>query len=416
MNSLLHSFVLVGAACLSADATNDNDSSPKPILVDPRSSVATSAGACEAADKGPLRTATDTGWLEYVVDVPKGGRFHSTVVARTLDVKPVKVWIEDYVGNPDGRTYDITGPMVLKPGGEAPVELGRAGSPLDAGEHRIRVHFDGGRIELSSIRFHQLKAQVATPTTLVQRTEGDEWKLVWSDEFEGEGLPDSAKWTSDVGNWGWGNKEPQYYTEGRLENARREGGSLIIEARKNDLGRPWTSARLTTRGKVSFLYGRVEIRAQVPVGDGAWAAGWLLGDDYRDEVSWPYCGEVDILEGVGREIDDLTGDGLNHASCHTRAYYFKQGNHISNTRQVAGMGKGFHTYSMEWTPEAIQIFVDGEHYYTYDKRANDLEWPFNRPQNLILNLAMGGGMGGAIDPSLESQKFVIDYVRVFGRQ
>ena len=147
-----------------------------------------------------------------------------------------------------------------------------------------------------------------------------------------------------------------------------------------------------------------------------WGAGWLLGDAYRDELSWPYCGEVDIFEAVGREIDDRTGDGINHGSCHTRAYYFKQGNHISSTIPVEGMGTEFHLYAMEWTPRAVKMFVDGEHYYTYDKRADELEWPFDQPQNIILNLAMGGGMGGDIDPGIEAQELLVDYVRVYGRR
>ena len=167
---------------------------------------------------------------------------------------------------------------------------------------------------------------------------------------------------------------------------------------------------------MSFQYGRLELRAKAPVADGTWGAGWLLGDAYRDELSWPYCGEVDIFEAVGREIDDESGDGINHGSCHTRAYYFKQGNHISSTIPVKGMGTQFHTYAMEWTPESVKMFVDGEHYYTYDKRANELEWPFDRPQNIILNLAMGGGMGGDIDPTIEAQQLHVDYVRVFGRR
>ena len=127
--------------------------------------------------------------------------------------------------------------------------------------------------------------------------------------------------------------------------AARAGTSSSRRARTTSA--PWTSARLTTRGKVSFQYGRLELRAKAPVADGTWGAGWLLGDAYRDELSWPYCGEVDIFEAVGREIDDETGDGINHGSCHTRAYYFKQGNHISNTIPVEGMGTEFH--STRWS-------------------------------------------------------------------
>jgi beta-glucanase (GH16 family) len=239
--------------------------------------------------------------------------------------------------------------------------------------------------------------------------------LVWSDEFNGTGLPDTTKWSYNIGNWGWGNNEPQYYTEYRTENARQEDGNLIIEAHKNDLDEPWTSARLTTQGQASFLYGKVEFRAKVPVGRGTWSAGWLLGDSYEDELSWPYCGEIDVLECVGYEIDDETGDGLNHATCHTRAYYFKQDNQIGSEKIVKAMNNTFHTYAIEWYPDVIYGLVDGERYYTYDKNKDELEWPFFNPQNIILNLAVGGGWGGAkgIDESWESHQFIIDYVRVY---
>jgi beta-glucanase (GH16 family) len=125
---------------------------------------------------------------------------------------------------------------------------------------------------------------------------------------------------------------------------------------------------------------------------------------------------LDILENYGREIDDETGDGLTHFSCHTRAYYFKQGNHISSKKHVQQMAGKFHTYALEWTPESLQIFLNGEHVYTYDKTANALEYPFNDPQNLIMNLAMGGGRAREIDPSLTAERLEVEYIRVYGRQ
>lgn len=392
-------------------------SAPVVVTVAPGSAVANSAGLALSAEAPAVGTGAESGWLEYEIEIPVCGRYRSTLLVEVEGGGERTVWLEDHVGNPDGRTYDITGPIPVGAPTQGPIEVGRDGAPLDAMTHRLRVHHAGGRVTLHGIRFELMRRHLPTPTTHVQRTEGDgEWVLAWSDEFDGEGLPDPAHWTHDVGDWGWGNREPQYYTEARTANARQEDGCLVIEARRGDLGKPWTSARLTTRGKRSFLYGRLEIRAKAPVGDGAWAAGWLLGDDYRDERSWPYCGEVDVLEAVGREVDDTSGDGINHGSCHTRAYYFKQGNHISRTIPVQGMGTGFHEYAMEWDRDEVRMYVDGEHYYTYDKTADEFEWPFARPQNLILNLAMGGGMGGEIDPELTSQRLVVDYVRVFGRR
>lgn len=348
--------------------------------------------------------------ISFVLPVPETGRYK--VTAFGPDCIGCEVWVEDYIDNPDDRTYNITGSMVLE-GGKA----SRDGSPLAAGEHKMLVHANK-EMTLDSVVFELISSHADTPQQLTQSIEGDAWELVWSDEFDGTGLPDPDKWTYNVGNWGWGNNEPQYYTDARQENARQENGHLIIEALRNDMGQPWTSARLTTQGKTSFTYGRVEFRAMVPEGRGTWAAGWLLGDAYRDELSWPYCGEIDVLECVGYEIDDATGAGLNHATCHTRAYYFKQGNQIGSEIAVDSMNSVFHTFAIEWYPDAIHGYLDGEHYYTYDKTADRLEWPFNEPQNIIINLAVGGGWGGmqGIDSTYDRHRYVLDYVRVYQKK
>ena len=385
---------------------------PAQRITAPLSAKANASGEVRAAQPDGVRLLGEQGWIEFDLEVEVGGRYRCMIDVQQAGEAAV-VSVEDYIGNPDGRNYDITGPTKVPAGGAL---VSRTGSPLDVGARRMRLHHSGGPVTVRSVSFELVRPHVLTPASLVQRTEGEDWKLVWSDEFSGTGSPDPAVWTSDLGDWGWGNRELQYYTEGRTENARQEDGLLIIEARKGDQGHAWTSSRLTTRGKISFLYGRIEMRAKVPAADGAWAAGWLLGDAYRDEKSWPYCGEIDLLEGVGREIDDQTGNGTNHASCHTRAYYFKQGNHISNTRPVPGMATDFHVYALEWWPDRIRISVDGEFYYVYDKTNGPLEWPFDQPQNLILNLAIGGGMGGPVDPDVDRARYVIDYVRVYGRQ
>ena len=352
------------------------------------------------------------GWLIYELPIGHAGRYRISVRAQT-DHDSCSVWIEDYVDNRDERTYNITGSIAIVPGrdfGSFHVD----GSPLDDTLHRIKLHINGNNIHIDRLTFTLLRPHEITPTTYTQRMDGTEWKLVWSDEFN-DGMVDSTKWTYDIGNWGWGNNELQYYTEHRRENARIEDGKLIIEAIKNSTGPGWTSARLTTRGKASFLYGKIEFRAQVPREKGNWAAGWTLGDGYVDELSWPYCGEIDILESVGYEVDNESGDGIAHATVHTPAYYFKINNQISSTKEVANIAGAFHTYAVEWEPTEIRGYVDGEQYYTYDKTANALEWPFHLPQNIILNLAMGGGWGGAkgMDENVTSQKFMLDYVRVY---
>ena len=364
--------------------------------------------ASDNVQKGETAVSTTSGdgWVTFNVDIKAPGRYKSEILVKGNGT----VWLEDYHSNPDGRTYNITGAIVTESSDFVTVH--RDGSPLNTGKHDIKLHL-AGNVEVDKVMFTKMIDHEVTPESLTASTEGSNWELIWSDEFDGEGAPDSTKWTYDVGNWGWGNNEPQYYTKDRRENARLEGGNLIIEARKGDMGQEWTSARLTTRGKTSFLYGKIEFRAKAPAKDGTWAAGWLLGDSYRDELSWPYCGEIDVLECVGSEIDDATGNGINHASCHTRTYYFKEGTHITAVTDVEDMTNTFHNYTIEWMPDGIKAYLDGEHYYTYDKTKDELEWPFAKPQNLIVNLAMGGGMGGAIDPSIESQQFILDYVRVY---
>jgi len=351
-------------------------------------------------------------WLSFEIDVPVAGRYKVEVRAKAND--SCLIWIEDYIDNPDDRTYDITGKMIFVKSPYAQVQS-KEGSPLNSGKHKIKLHVDKGAAIFYSVKFTLMKEHRDTPKVYRQNMDGKEWSLVWSDEFDGTGLPDTNKWSYNFGNWGWGNNEPQYYTSSRLENARQENGTLIIEARRNDAGNEWTSARLTTQGKESFLYGRIEFRAKVPVTRGTWSAGWLLGDEYRDELSWPYCGEIDVLECVGYEIDDSTGNGKNHATCHTRSYYFKQGNQIGSEIEVSAMNTTFHTYAIEWYPDVIYGFLDGEKYYTYDMNKDELEWPFDKAQNIIINLAIGGGWGGlqGIDESVDSHQYILDYVRVY---
>ncbi|UCF64599.1 MAG: family 16 glycosylhydrolase [bacterium] len=357
-------------------------------------------------------------WLAFDVQVDVPGRYRCEVRLSSESNRSGSCWIEDYYDNPDGRTYNITAsiPVPATRKGGVYSTVSKEGSPLNSGPHKMKLHLESDSVNVDWIKFTLLKNHQFTLDTLLQNMTGDEWSLVWSDEFDGEGLPDTNKWTFDIGNWGWGNNEPQYYTELRTENARQESGNLVIEARKDDMGQAWTSARLTTRGKVSFIYGKIEFRAKVPVGDGAWSAGWLLGDAYRDEISWPYCGEIDVLECVGREINDETGDGVNHASCHTRAYYFKQGNQITSITPVKNMNSEFHVYSIEWDSTGVQGFVDEKNYFLYDKLNGEWEWPFHDPQNLIINLAMGGGMGGPIDDRLTSQQLIVDYIRVYEKR
>ena len=372
------------------------------------------------ANKNKIVKATKGGWLEYKINVPTAGRYRVQLFAQTNYTSKVNCWIEDYADNTTGRNYNITGNMLLEKVKDSTTFLmvQKEGSPLNIGMHTMRLHYDSGAVAIDKICFTLMKAHKNSPLVLTQKTTGKEWKLAWSDEFNGKGLPDTSKWVYDFGNWGWGNNELQYYTTGRTENARQENGNLIIEAKKNDNGLPWTSARLTTRGKVSFIYGKIEFRAKLPIGRGSWAAGWLLGDDYVDEKSWPICGEVDVLEQVGYENDSISGDGKAHASVHCGAYYFKKNNQRTAITKVKNMENEFHSYTIEWLPKGMKIFIDGKEYFDYHDTSNPLTWPFNKPQNIILDMAIGGGMGGpkGVNQILTSQKLIFDYVRVYELQ
>ena len=239
------------------------------------------------------------------------------------------------------------------------------------------------------------------------RTEDTPWKLVWCDEFEEDGRPAAAKWRYETGGGGWGNQEKQTYTRKR-QNARVEEGHLIIEVRKE--GSSYTSARLNS--EVSWTYGRFEIRAKLPSGRGTWPAIWMLASQDRYGAQyWPHNGEIDIMEHVGYE------PGVVHASIHTEAF-----NHTENTQRtsevrVPDAPSEFKVYAMEWTPEEIRAFVDGERYFTFKNRASYTwrEWPFDQDFHLLLNIAVGGTWGGAegIDPSIFPQQMVVDYVRVY---
>lgn len=416
-------FIILGLACTSqnnpeAENATDTTSNQNPeestmtnntLSIEAQSFTDSSIPSDSIQNEDGLISLSGNSWLAYDVNFETAGRYRVEIVANSDDPN-TPMWLEDYIDNKDDRTYNVTGNIPLSKGS---VE----GSPFNKGLHKMKLHLDAGAAQVKQINFVLMKEQVLTPQSLTQSTEGDKWTVVWSDEFEDENI-DTNKWTYDFGDWGWGNNELQYYTANDPKNARIEDGNLIIEAHKNADGKTWTSARLTTREKVSFLYGKIELRAKVPAGRGNWAAGWTLGDAYVDELSWPYCGEIDILESVGYEVDDETLNGIAHVTVHTPAYYFKINNQISNTKNIENIAGDFHTYSVEWTPTEIRGFVDGEEYYLYDKTANEKEWPFNQAQNIILNLAMGGGWGGAqgLDPDITSQQFILDYVRVYEKK
>jgi len=233
-------------------------------------------------------------------------------------------------------------------------------------------------------------------------------KLVWSDEFNYKGLPDSTKWNYDVGGHGFGNNEAQFYTKKRLENARVENGNLIIEAKKENWeGKNYTSARLVTKGKQDWKYGRIEVKAKLPKGRGNWPAIWMLSTNMK---KWPQDGELDIMEHVGYH------HGFVHASAHTGKYNWPIGTQKTDTLFVKDLSEKFHVYKADWSPEKIDIYVDDNKFFTYVNTEKTYEaWPFDQKLYLILNLAIGGNWGGqqGIDDSIFPQKMYIDYVRIY---
>ena len=225
--------------------------------------------------------------------------------------------------------------------------------------------------------------------------------LIWSDEFTTPGAPDPVKWIYDIGAGGWGNNELQYYTN-RLDNATVSAGTLkIIAKRENFSGSPFTSARLLSRTKFSFKYGKVEIAAKLPVGVGTWPAAWMLGDNFLT-AGWPACGEIDIMEHRGNDPNRI--HGTIHYTGNSGA------NGIGSTTVIQNATTEFHKYTCEWSAQSIRFLVDDRLYFT---TANSASLPFNQTFFLLLNIAMGGNFGGTVDPAFSSGVMEIDYVRVY---
>ncbi len=241
----------------------------------------------------------------------------------------------------------------------------------------------------------------------------DSWKFAstpaWQDEFDYSGRPDPAKWGYDLGGDGWGNNELQHYTD-RIDNVSVGDGVLIIIARKEPMnGRSYTSARLVSKNKGDFRYGRIEVRTRLPSGRGTWPAIWMLPTDWA-YGNWPKSGEIDIMEHVGFDPDVV------HVSVHTEAY-----NHIINTqktatRKVPGVMTAFHRYRVDWTPDTIRGYIDDVQTFEFaNEGTGPAAWPFDKRFHLLLNIAVGGNWGGkqGVDDKVFPARMEVDYVRVY---
>jgi beta-glucanase (GH16 family) len=238
------------------------------------------------------------------------------------------------------------------------------------------------------------------------------WTLVWADEFaQPDGSsPDSTKWVRETGAGGWGNNELQHYTS-RTNNVRIENGQLVIEARQeNYMGASYTSARLKTQGKVAWAYGRIEGRIKIPRTQGIWPAFWMLGTNITP-VGWPTCGEIDIMENIGREPT------IVHGTVHGPGYSGENG--IGGAYSLpnnAPFADDFHIYALEWTTNQMKWFVDGHPYFTLSPAnlPNGAAWVFTQPQFLLFNVAVGGNWPGYPDgTTVLPQRMIVDYVRVY---
>jgi beta-glucanase (GH16 family) len=235
--------------------------------------------------------------------------------------------------------------------------------------------------------------------------QAQERKLVWADEFDENEL-NQEHWSLIVGDGcpqlcGWGNDELQVYTD---QNHRIENGMLYIKAERER--EHYTSTRINTKGKKAFQYGRFEVRAKLAVGKGVWPAFWLLGTNI-DQVGWPLCGEIDVLEYVGRSPQEI------FTSLHTLAGH---GDYASTkTTRIENIEEGFHVYAADWNKDQIAFYVDGENVFTFAPKDKNQEiWPFNQPFYLLVNLAVGGNFGGKeVVHTVFPQEFVIDYIRVY---
>lgn len=230
----------------------------------------------------------------------------------------------------------------------------------------------------------------------------DYTNLVWEDDFNVDGAPDASKWTYDLtNNNGWGNNELQYYTNS-ASNVKVEGGMLKITAKKETInGFQYSSARLKSEGLYNFTYGKVEFRAKLPSGGGTWPALWMLGSNYTTNP-WPASGEIDVMEHKGNE------PGKIHGTLHYPGASGGNGN--GGTTMVSDPSNEFHVYSVIWSPTSIKFYVDGTPYHSY---ANTASTPFNANFFLIMNVAMGGTFGGAVDPAFTQSTMEVDYVKVY---
>lgn len=333
---------------------------------------------------------------------------------------------EPHAAEPGQRVFDVLaqGRTVI-----SELDVSRSRSSADASALKRVVMgvevVDGTlRLDLRAVRSQPFLSALAVRT---RKPDSRHWRLAWSDEFDYEGKPDAQKWQIDQWSARKVNDEDQAYTD-RAQNVRVADGRLLLQAHKEDYqGAAYTSGRVHSLGRGDFLYGRIDVNARLPKGQGLWSALWMLpSDPYQyattcddgtewqgnpDCDAWPNSGEIDIMEHVGYDMKRVHSTVHNHR-------FFSSGPELRNASiEVEDVAGEFHVYSLEWSAETIRVFVDGVEFYRYDRLGADWhDWPYDQPFHLIMNLAVGGfwgRAGGAIDDSVFPAVMEVDYVRVF---
>ncbi|AOW78973.1 glycoside hydrolase [Colwellia sp. PAMC 20917] len=307
------------------------------------------------------------------------------------------------------------------------VRLARDGKHLSALARAVyNVEVTDGQLD---INFEAINGQPILSALIVRKKEieSKQWQLVWSDEFNYQGKPDPNKWSYDIWPARKVNSEDQTYTD-NLKNVHVKDSNLVITAYKENLDdAKYTSGRIHSQGKGDFLYGRVDVRAKLPAGQGTWSAIWMLpsdpfkysstcqeNDDWQGSATcdaWPNSGEIDIMEHVGYDMQTI------HGTVHNKAYYWANWEQRKGSIEGQDVEKAFHLYSVEWTPESITVLFDNVPYFFYSNESSGWRaWPYDHPYHVILNLAIGGmwgKAGGPIDDRIFPVSMEVDFVRIF---
>ena len=419
MKKLLHSIlVLCTMMCAACEPTVNFSLSPNSLQMK----------VGDITTINVIGQATNIEWASSNEDVATV--FHGAVTAKAIGTTTITaksgetvVNAQVFVSGTDGATLRISPAFVaLKKGETHQFQYGNTyGLEVtwsSSAEDIVKVDQQG---MVTALKPGNATITLATPvesvTALVAVEHNwSEYSLVWSDEFNGDKLDESV-WNYNTGGNGWGNNELQYYTT-RPENIRIVNGCLEIEARKETYeNREYTSARIYSKGKKSFLYGKMEARIKFPGGKGTWPAYWMMGES----GNWPKCGEIDIIEHIGSQdtrasfaLHTQEKNGMNGKNWHSTHFFDYP---LSND---------YHVYGVEWCQEeengkdCIRFTVDGVEYATaWENKIGDHDsWPFYKPHYFILNLAIGGNMGGKVDDAIFNQKRImyVDWVRVYQRQ